>query len=87
MFFVSLFAVGADAHNTRRPAVHLLAGAMLVTQSVLVFWGDRMARTWDESEVRELLIPLAFVLLLWPGRQAGSAQAQRQLDRAATALG
>lgn len=60
-FTVAALACLGDDRSTRRLARALLAVTVLVAGTYLVF-GDEMIRSWDDTEVRELIIPFGLVV-------------------------
>ncbi len=60
-FFGSVVILALTAIRTRDPLIGLTAVAAVVVQLVSLAYGDQMIRAWDESEVRESLIPIGFL--------------------------
>ena len=63
LVMVATIAIGSGkAIEGPRWVQPLVGAAVVTTLVVLATWGDRMTRSWDESEVRELVIPFGFLL-------------------------
>ncbi len=60
MSLVAVLAIGPD-HRSRTIG-RLVAAAMVVILAVFLLDGDDMVRTWDDTEVRELIVPYGLVL-------------------------
>lgn len=69
IFFASVAVVVLVALHERTTLGLAVAALMVLTQILLVVAGDRMVRTWDETEVRELLVPAGLVVAAWAARQ------------------
>lgn len=71
-FFVTVAALVTDpAPPGSRPQAITVAVTMIAVQGAFLLWGDHMARSWDDTELRELIIPFGFLLYgldLWRRR-------------------
>lgn len=68
MFFAGLFTVAMYARRRAGPESVLARATVVVLVAVaLIFigFGNRMTRSWDDTEVRELLLPLGFMIYGW----------------------
>lgn len=61
VFFASLALLLTEPPSTRRMGI-VVAIAMVVVAMVFVGTGHRMTRSWDDTEVRELLLPFGLFL-------------------------
>ena len=62
-FWMALAAVVlAGVTRAERRLAAIVASAMIVTAVAFLFRGDAMVRSWDDTEIRELIIPYGFVL-------------------------
>lgn len=68
MFFAGLVTVALHGRRCPSPerALAVVTVVVLVAVAVVfVGFGDRMTRSWDDTEVRELLLPFGFVVYGW----------------------
>ncbi|MEL7210280.1 MAG: hypothetical protein AAGK32_18955, partial [Actinomycetota bacterium] len=62
-FFASLAVLATDRRPGGSPKLGPpVAAIMIVVAAVFLFGGGRMTRSWDDTEVRELLLALGFLL-------------------------
>ncbi len=80
-FWMTLAAVGIVGRTERwRPLAAGVALVTVVSAAIFLMLGDDMVRSWDDTEVRELIIPYGLALAgLEAARRAGSATKGRQV--------
>lgn len=63
LFYLTIIALLTDpAPPGARSQSLLVVLVMIGVQGAFLAWGDEMARTWDDTELRELLIPFGFLV-------------------------
>ena len=63
VFFMGIVAVWIDSSEPgRRYLGRAVALAMIATQAMFFVGGADMTRAWDDTEVRELIIALGFLI-------------------------